>query len=274
MPLFIAISGYFMGIAKPMTFKSFCKKKCKRLLTPIVFIAVVCCLIDTLFGCITKENVSIFRKIYRYFTQYWYLDCLLILMFITKIFIMIQNRLEITGDKMIVIMLVGFLMCVFMYDFFPWLIFKDLMIIRHFLFYILGYYIGENNVFMINIYERNKYVILTLTMILWCGIIYFFGLDLLKYNIEIRVLVGIVSSISIVSIIDFIHSYSPPKMCHWLATNSLGIYILHVPVFKCLPAINNWFVIIFVSLILIFTTGIITDILRKTNLRKYLLGES
>lgn len=266
MPLFLAISGFFMGFGRQLSFIDFLKKKSKRLLYPIITIAIACVCLDLLFGCVTPNGMSSIKRLYSYFTLYWFLDCLFIMM------VVVSLTESVGGAKIRILVLLLIIVSILLYDYLPRYIFKDLQVVRQLPIFYAACYLGRNSSF-INCILKHKYSIFFVATAFWMIIVVVSGLNLLKYSCLMRVLIGLCSSVSAALFIYFMRDLLPQKLCNWLGRNSFGIYILHVPVFKLLPQIENWIIIALCGFLLLVLSSIITDFCRKTFLKEFILGE-
>lgn len=137
MPLFIAISAFFLGISKGTSLSLFLKKKIRRLFSPILGGLVLCIFFDILFGIYPCNSKLFLLKIYNYLTIYWFFNCLLILSVIISVFMSLR-RIYIIGLIITNVILVAF------YDYIPGIVIKSWQIIRLMPIFMLTYIIGVN----------------------------------------------------------------------------------------------------------------------------------
>lgn len=263
MPLFIAVSGFFLGGSSKKSLKDIALNKTKRLIVPICTIAFVT-LVALLFSP-QKLNAflsSPIKGFYDCFTAYWYLDCLFALMLIVGIF---KRWTIVIGLCLLLV-----------YEYLPYLIFKDLQIVRQLFIFYFAYVLGQHKVKSIEYFFNYKYIILSVSLVAWAVIIFVGGINLLHYPCWLRILVGLASSISMLVLVNMVYDKIKNKNIGYLqriGMNSLGIYILHVFIIQLLPSPHNTLLVLLLSVVLLVISSILTDFCRKTLLKKLLLGE-
>lgn len=270
MPLFIAISAFFLGISKGTSLSLFLKKKIRRLFSPILGGLVLCIFFDILFGIYPCNSKLFLLKIYNYLTIYWFFNCLLILSVIISVFMSLR-RIYIIGLIITNVILVAF------YDYIPGIVIKSWQIIRLMPIFMLTYIIGVNQKKMKNVFLNYFWQLLLISSVFWMVLIFICGVDLIKYSCFTRILVGIFSSISMTCIFYWLYSKFSQNvnlLLTRIGRNSLGIYLFHVPIFKSLPKIENFFVIILLSLCILLVSSVLTDLCRKNKVGRILLGEN
>lgn len=266
MPCFFAISAFFQGCSKPVDNKTFYSKRFCRLFFPILAGAIICLFFDYYFHIYTTYSTSIYKKIYKYLTEYWFLNCLLLQL----CFIQFYSR----TNKLMQIGIWGVLIiCLILYSNLPYYILKDIQLIRQMPIFIISYYIGKNRKLILPFFSKYRICIFLASTLLWYLIILIFGMNLLLYPCFVRIFIGMVSTISIISVFSILQKYLTKSIILHIGRNTLGIYILHIPLFKLLPPINSWILIFALSLLLLVITSFITDAIRKTALREFILGE-
>lgn len=261
MPMFIAISGFFFGCSKTISFKELFINKSKRLLLPICTIALIYIAIELL---TPGKNILCSNPIwslYESFTAYWFLDCLFVLFLIVGFF----KHYTIIVSVLLIIL----------YDYLPYAIFKDLQIVRQLPIFYLAYLIGCHKQKAIDVFLKYKIHIFILSLACWALIILCGGRNLLQYSCWLRVILGIFSSVTMLVVFYQFYVLTRGKNLYLqeIGHNSLGIYIFHFPVLKILPVILNPLVLIVLSFLLLYLCSILTNIFRKTPLKILLLGE-
>ena len=152
-------------------------------------------------------------------------------------------------------------------------IFRKLQIVRLLPIFMLSYYVGRYNGIVVPFFQKYRNAFLLASALMWGGCIIVCGVNLLEYSLLSRIIVGIISSITILCFFTYIYKYVPRKIVKKGGQNCMGIYIIHAPVFLNLPKINNPILIAIVTLLLIVLSSVATDLIRKSSLKKYILGE-
>ncbi len=264
MPLFIALSGFFSGVSKKKSLKEYLNNRFQRLLYPILTIALICLVTDLIFHNITSESIPIYKSLYKYLKMYWYLDCLLLCSTIIKVG-------EALGKFAMVVIVVINLLLIIYYEKLPAIIFKDIQLVRQLPLFLLSYYLGKNkDLILIKWFEVRHLSILGL--VFWILIKTYYGNNLMEYPCYARILTGAFSSLFILYVISLFHKFLPSFFIT-LGINSLGIYIIHVPMFKSFPSINSWAIIITIAVFLIIISCKLTIAIKKTVFSKFILGE-
>lgn len=233
MPLFIAMAAFFQGYCPSISFRLFFTKRFKRVGLPIITIACVCFVLD-FFVNVTPPDSSMLVKPYLYLSQYWFLDCILILSLCTEVYDILSNKWK------YFIWFVYLLLIIF-YDSLPYYFFKHLQLIRQWPVYIMAYYIGKYFIRSRDCLCKYRFIMFVISLTVWSLLVAICGYNLLKYTILQRLTIGITSSLVVFIALDYISKWIKNiSLLHKLGKNSLGIYIIHIPLFKMFPVTNNW----------------------------------
>lgn len=270
MPLFIAISGYFLGNTQQMNIEVQIKKKFQRLGIPILTICMIYMFIMLVYNCTNLANVNIVNVLlffYRGITYYWFFDCLLVL----SVFCILS---EFKGARLGLLIQLGVLVVLIVtYPILP-SIFRKLQVVRLLPIFLLSYYVGRFNGIVLPFFLKHKTPILLLSTLMWVGCILVSGVNLLEYSLLSRIFVGLFSSVTILCLFTYIYKFVPQHIVKKGGQNCMGIYLIHAPIFLSLPRINNFLLIVVITILLIVVSSIMTDMIRKTPFKKYILGET
>ena len=263
-PLFISISGYFLGKSN-IDIKSQIKKKIQRLGIPILSIGLIYMLVMLAYD---YSNINSIKLLYNSLTFYWFFDCLLIL----SLFCIIS---EMKGERYgLIIQLTTLAVLFVVYPVLP-SIFRKLQIVRLLPIFLMSLYIGKYSNVIVPLFSRYKRFVLMLSTFIWGIIIAFYGGgNLLEYSLYARIIVGIFSSLTVLCVFSYVYQFIPSKITEKGGKNCMGIYIIHAPIFLNLPRIDSPLLIMLITILLILTSSVITDMIRKTFLKQYILGEA
>ena len=265
MPLFIAISGFFLGMSKDVSFTNFMKKKFCRLLFPVISVSFIKIVYDLVMSGDFLLNSLSLGYVYKTMSLYWFLDCLLVLSFVAKI--ASANRV------VLFVIFVLEMVAVVFYDDIPSFFLKDWQIIRLMPIFFAGYYIAKKKDVVSVFFEKNEKILCVLSLLGGALFFYLCGWNLLKYHVWERIMVGFFASCVFIVLVRVFYAKIPKSFWKKLAVNSLGIYILHVPFFKLMCPLEKYYYCLVYSIVVVVVTCFLTDFLRKTFLKRLLLGE-
>lgn len=263
MPLFIAVSGFFLGVSPHTNIEVQIKKKLQRLGIPILSIGIIYVLVLLAYD---YHNADIVKLFYKGLTFYWFFDCLLVCSLIC-----ILSKIK--GERNGLIIQIMIILILFVaYPILP-STFRKLQIVRLLPIFVISLYIGKYSNVIIPFYNKYKIIIFLLSALIWGICIAFWGVNLLKYSLFERIIVGIFSSLAVLCVFSYVYKFVPYKIAEKGGKNCMGIYIFHAPIFLNLPEIDNPLLIVLLTILLIIASSVTTDVVRKTSLKKYILGE-
>lgn len=278
MPLFIFVSGYFFKSSLRMNFMEMATHKFKRLLIPTIFFTSILLVIKFFANGATFKSLW---DIYMVCRTYWYLICLFILSIIYYLYIRANKTGKVTFVAIYIFLLL-------FYEKLPTFILIDCQVIRMTLIMGLGVFYGMHHA-VINEYMAKKHIALIAIVIILFEVSLvrlFYGINLLGYPPMIRILDGISCSMIAFIMLKFLYSWAE-KNLQFLCThilragkNSMGIYLIHILFLRYISYNHITFDYFpdLISIILLFITTYIisiwlTDVIRETLFKKYLLGE-
>lgn len=275
MPVFIFISGYLLSYTGKISHmngwedeKQFLITKAKRLLLPFVMVAF--CWIMPIRTLINFENINQYSIINRFFNNFilnklsgnlWYLPTLF-LIFVIFIVLIDKCDLEKWGGIILVVSIFSGL--------FPSAFYLS-KVAYYFLFFWIGYY-----------FEKNQGKILsnmTKMRIIMCYIIVIFFALFNIHNIIINILCGILSIFMFFYTAERLSRLASTKFVKLVDKNSYGIYLFHstliYPILYCVNGkdINPYLLSIFLFIICLSVSLIVTMVLRKLKATAFIIGE-
>ena len=274
MPMFIFISSLFF---KSSIRKSICEvfvSKFVRLVIPTFIFSTV---LLALWFVLEKENrIPTMGQLWGIYVTYWFTICLFFLCLIYWCFYNSNNTMKILLGG-------AFLIAIVFYNQIPSKLLKDCQIVRQTLIFGIGTCISIQ---FIKTYICSKYSFLLLILSV-LGVIFnrfYFGFNMMEYNIVIRILDQLFCT-TIIFVISYLmfnkmsqHDDYISKSIVWLGQNSLGIYMLHMLILvvmaKCDIMLPFSWCNMIVDFVLLFSSTFILQIFFKTIFKKksYILG--
>lgn len=230
MPLFIFVSGYFsLSIFKKDIWDVF-TSKFKRLLIPSFVFSTIICVIYLNSGKSTYR--ALHWDIYNCYKIYWYLINVFSLSIIYRIALR-NNYTKMSFLLIYISMLIG-------YKYLPPFFLKDCQIIRMIPIFGLGIMFRKKQDMIkakLSMFSVKSFLFISIVLCL-SAVRYFYGFNIIKYPIAIRIGDGICCSLIVFYLFRYWYAKTKENAIkRWLALTgrqSLSIYLVHMVIIKIL----------------------------------------
>jgi len=259
MPLFIFVSGVFFKSALNKRFKELLTNKFKRLLLPAIVYSTIIVLAYMLINGNCSPTGAFLYKQYK---TYWYLICLFCL---TTMYWCFFKGKWAAKTAFITVYAGG----VILYDNLPAILIKDCQIIRQTLIFGFGAYLSL--IGLDNLIKRKIAVLISCISVI-IAVRFLYGVNMMDFPIYIRIIDQFACSMLVFcSIFHLFYTFRNHKLTKpliYLGQNSLGIYLIHIVLFRLcqfteFQVLFNAFNVIIITVIWLITSVFIIELLKR-----------